>query len=95
MEKRKVLICRTCPFMHMTGRALCNGNNDGKPRGYCWCEHPNAREMFQRVCPKSPRAPGFIGFTPMGGDKPEIKTSPRWCPRRIHWFPAKEMDKEG
>ena len=86
MEKQKPPICRTCIYMRMTGRAICNGNNDGNPRGNCWCEHPEAREVFNRVCPRSPRAPGFIGFTPKGGNKPQIRTSPRWCPLR----PAEE-----
>lgn len=95
MEKRKVPVCGVCPYMRMTGRGDCNKNNDGKPRGNCWCEHPDALEMFRRLCPRSPRAPGFIGFTPMGGNKPKIKTSPRWCPLRLHWFPAEQTEKEG
>ena len=95
MEKRKVPVCGVCPYMRMTGRGNCNKNNDGKPRGNCWCEHPDALEMFRRLCPRSPRAPGFIGFTPMGGNKPKIKTSPRWCPLRLHWFPAEQTEKEG
>lgn len=80
--KQKTLICAECVHMRMTGRAERTGNNDGNPRGECYCKHPEAEKTFRRICPRSPRAPGFIGFTKMGGDKPQIKTAPRWCPLR-------------
>ncbi len=82
VKEMNVPICGTCPHMRMIGRARRDGNNGGNPRGDCVCGHPDAEEAFHRVCPRSPRMAGFIGFTPMGGDKPQIKTSPRWCPLR-------------
>lgn len=94
MERRKAPVCGTCLFMRVTGRAICNRKNSGKPRGKCYCQHPRGVEVFQRECPKSPREPGFIGFTPMGGDKPKIKTSPHWCPFRVHRIPVERTEKE-
>ena len=94
MKKQQVPVCGKCPHMHMAGRAYCNRNNSGNPRGNCWCEHPDALEIFREMCPRNTRAPGFIGFTKMGGDKPQIKTSPRWCPLRLHWFPTKKREQE-
>lgn len=44
------------------------------------CEHPKAREVFYRLFPRSNRLAGFIGFTSMNDEKPQIKTSPKWCP---------------
>jgi len=82
MEKKSIPTCRTCPYMHMPYRAYCNRNNNGKPRGLCYCKHPDAEAVFMQVCPRSASMPRFIGYTPMGGDRPQIKTSPRWCPRR-------------
>lgn len=81
-ESIKKPTCRECGHMKMTHRAEVTSNNRGKPRGSCYCKHPKAEEVFRRVCPRSPRAPGFIDFTPMGGDKPKIKTAPVWCPLR-------------
>lgn len=74
--------CVGCLFMKLAGRAQRNAKNRWNPRGYCICTHPKAIVMFQKVCPKSNRAPGFIGFTKMGGCVPALKTSPRWCPLR-------------
>lgn len=54
MGKKSVPICKECLYMCMTGRAICNGNNNGRPRGDCFCTHPEARESFMRVCPQSP-----------------------------------------
>lgn len=86
---RATPICSSCPYMKVRGRAICNGNNNGNPRGYCMCEHPKAFEMFRLVCPKSTRLACFIDYTARGGNTPQIKTSPRWCPRRVHWFPGR------
>lgn len=74
--------CSTCIFMEVQGRAkmTANGFVEKGTRGDCVCSHPKALEAFRRVCPQSPRAPGFIGYTDPGGDVPRIKTSPRWCP---------------
>lgn len=82
MKGGKTPICRECLYMAMPRQAERTKNNNGKPRGLCYCKHPEATATFKRVCPRSGREPGFIGFTEMGGDKPKIKTSPRWCPLR-------------
>lgn len=77
-------VCKTCYYMRMTRTAKITGNNSHNkgPRGNCCCEHPEAIQTFKRVCPRSPRMPGFIGFTEPGGRTPQIKTSPKWCPIR-------------
>lgn len=80
--KKETPICRECAHMKMTRRAIVNGNNNGRPRGSCMCQHPEAVKTFYKVCPRSPRMAAFIAYTPMGGDKPQIKTSPKWCPLR-------------
>lgn len=80
--KAETPVCGECAYMHMTGRAEKTANNGGIPRGACHCQHPDAIKTFERTCPRSPRMPGFIAFTEMGGDKPKVKTSPRWCPLR-------------
>lgn len=76
--------CRTCYFMEMIGRTKITANSwhAKGPRGDCMCKHPDAAEIFNRVCPRSPRMAGFIGFTAPGENKPAIKTSPKWCPLR-------------
>ena len=80
---KKIPICRQCEYMKLIGRARITGNSrlEG-PRGDCMCEHPKAVETFERVCPRSPRMAGFIGYTAPGGNVPQTKTSPRWCPLR-------------
>ena len=82
--KKNVPICSECRHMKVTGRAKLTANSWGRkgPRGDCKCTHPDAEETFKRVCPRSPRMAGFIGFTAPGGNVPQIKTSPRWCPLR-------------
>ena len=76
--------CRTCGFMQLTGRAKITGNNSHLkgPRGDCMCGHRKARYIFEKVCPRSPRMAGFIGYTAPGGKLPQIKTCPKWCPLR-------------
>lgn len=93
MKKEDIPICRMCPYMHIRGRAYCNGNNDGNPRGSCVCNHPEAVRIFHQVCSRSPRMAGFIGYTPMGGDKPQIKTSPRWCTLRLQAFSVEQENQ--
>ena len=85
MVHGEIPACRTCPFMELTGRAKMTANNRHTKgtRGDCMCKHPDALETFNRVCPRSPRLPGFIGFTAPGENVPQIKTAPRWCPLRI------------
>jgi hypothetical protein len=80
--KAETPICRGCLYRSMLRRARITRNNHGEPRAACMCEHPQAIETFNRVCPRSPRMAGFIGYTAMGGDVLQIKTSPKWCPRR-------------
>ena len=77
--------CASCPFMKMTGRARFTGNNDhmALPRGNCLCNHPDAYSAFELICPHSPRAACFIGYIKGSSYKPDIKTAPRWCPRKM------------
>lgn len=84
MSNGKIPTCRTCQYMSLIGWAkmTMNGWRDKGPRGDCMCGHPAALETFDRVCPYSPRMPGFIGYTAPGENVPQIKTSPRWCPLR-------------
>ena len=76
-------ICKACQYMEVTGRAQrTSGTAPGGPRGDCHCQHPDAVATFNKVRPRSPRMAGFIGYTAPGGDVPQTKTSPRWCPLR-------------
>ena len=77
--------CATCPQMKVTGRARYTHNNDhmARPRGECFCKHPDAMVAFELICPRSLRAACFIGYTKESSDKPDIKTAPRWCPRKM------------
>ena len=79
-KKGKAPVCSLCPYMKLGGRAICNGNNNGRPRADCFCTHPDARETFYRMFPRSPKMATFIGYTAMGGNVPQLKTSPKWCP---------------
>ncbi len=77
--------CATCPLMNLTGRARRTRSNShmALPRGNCFCEHPDAIAAFEMICPRSPRMAGFIAFTAKGTDNPDIKTAPKWCPRKM------------
>lgn len=81
--KKKTPVCAGCRYMKVTGWARCNGNNMGRPRGDCMCEHPLALETFNKLYPRPHRLACFIGFTERGSNKLQIKTSPRWCPLRF------------
>lgn len=73
--------CNNCRYMHMTGRVNLTKNcRSAGPRGECFCEHPRAREAFEKMIPRSHRMATFIGFTAPGGNVPQLKTSPKWCP---------------
>lgn len=76
-------VCAKCEYMTMY-RCRETGNNRyiGGPRAACMCNHTEAFSTFRRVCPRSPKMEGFIGYTKPGGNRPVIKTSPKWCPRR-------------
>lgn len=81
--KKETPICRDCQHMEVIGRAIrTSGTAPGGPRGNCSCKHPDAVATFNKVCPRSPRMAGFIGYTAPGGNVPQTKTSPRWCPLR-------------
>lgn len=77
-------ICRECEYMKLLGRARRTANNAyiGGPRGICHCAHPKACDTFYRICPRSPRMAGFIGFASPGEYVPQLKTSPKWCPKK-------------
>ncbi len=78
-----VIRCTNCPMMRVTTSARIVYENIGKkPKGDCFCEHPDAKQMFKERCPKRLKIPGFIAFTKPDSDKPNIKTTPRWCPRK-------------
>ena len=83
MEK-KIPVCKLCIYMQLGRSANVTKSNmyKGGPRTGCLCTHPKARDTFERVCPRSPRMAGFIGFTAKGGYEPTLKTSPMWCPLR-------------
>lgn len=76
-----MITCRQCKYMQITGHtAITARTNPAGPKGFCYCQHPMARKMFFLVNPWSPKEPCFIASTKPGGDKPEIKTHPKWCP---------------
>ena len=82
-DKAKSPRCRECEHLCVGGYAEVTGNNYGRgahPRRGCTCGHPAARETFEKVCPRSPRMAGFIAYTTMNDDLPQIKTCPKWCP---------------
>lgn len=86
--------CATCPMMKMSGRARYTANNShlALPRGDCFCKHPDAHSAFELICPCSPSMACFIGYTQGASDKPDIKTTPRWCPRKMAAKP-RELSK--
>lgn len=77
--------CSTCPMMKIPNRARRTANSwhMKRPRGNCYCEHPDMKDAFDLICPRSSRMPGFIAFTRKDSDEADIKTAPRWCPRRM------------
>lgn len=83
--------CAACPMMKLIGRANYTGNNDHliRPRGACFCGHQEADAAFRLISPGARRASGFIAYTKGGTDEPDIKTAPRWCPRKIASEPRK------
>lgn len=86
--------CAACHLMQITGRAAVTSNNSHfvGSRGNCHCKHPEADAAFKLICPDSGRMPGFIAFTKRGTNEPDIKTAPRWCPRKLAEEP-KEVSK--
>ena len=75
--------CSTCIYMLLYGRANPTRDHIARgvlPRGKCRCTHPQAEVSFKTKCPKSNRAPCFIGFTAVNEKKPTLKGAPIWCP---------------
>ena len=83
--------CASCPMMKMIGRSKYTGNNDhlSRPRGICLCGHKEADAAFRLISPRASSGPGFIAYTKGDADEPDIKTAPRWCPRKIASEPRK------
>lgn len=55
----------------------------GNTRGSFSCEHPNHNyilDYFEKH--RIQKMPGFIAFGKPLADKPSIKTSPAWCPKK-------------
>ena len=77
--------CAACPMMNMTVRARHTDSNDhlSRPGGACYCGHKEAEAAFRLICPKARWASGFIAFTRGTSSTPDIKTAPRWCPRKL------------
>ena len=79
MEKPR---CRLCQFCKDTGRAAVTSNaRNGYSRKSYMCEHPKAKELPQSAFGNKMAC--FIGF----GDctyesKVQVKTAPKWCPRK-------------
>ena len=92
---KNAIRCSACPMMKISGRAerTANSRHLARPRGYCNCTHPEAWDAFRTVCPESTRMEGFIAFTKGGSDEPDIKTAPKWCPRRLMETP-REISKK-
>lgn len=87
--------CAGCPMMKMIGRAKRTGKNAhlSQPRGDCYCRHKEANAAFGLFYPRSGKPPCFIAFTKGGSNEPDIKTTPRWCPRMLTCKP-KEIGKK-
>lgn len=81
--------CSTCPMMKIPHRAnrTANSLHLRKPRGHCFCEHPDMRPAFDLIAGSS-RTTGFIAFTRKDSDEPDIKTTPRWCPQKMKMLPV-------
>ncbi len=78
-----VIRCADCPMMQMMGYEKITSSNFYMPlRGKCFCEHPDAEQIFKECCSKSSKMPRFIALTKPASHKPAIKTTPRWCPRK-------------
>lgn len=89
------ICCATCPMMEIIGRARYTRNNShmARPRGDCFCKHPDAIAAFEMFCPRGRRMAGFIAHTAKASDIPDIKTAPRWCPRKMYENPM-EVNKQ-
>lgn len=76
--------CSTCPHMVIPIRNKISTSNYGmsRPRGCCYCKHPESGAILSMIVPGAAPGPGFITYTKGATDEPDIKTAPRWCPRK-------------
>lgn len=52
-------------------------------RGSFYCEHPDQEYIYEYWnTHRIHKMQGFVGFGEKFADKPNIKTSPAWCPRK-------------
>ncbi len=55
----------------------------GNTRGSFHCDHPNKEYINKYFADhRIHKMQGFIGFGKPFEDKPSIKTSPAWCPKK-------------
>ena len=69
------ITCRGCPYLEIrrTEKAV---------RGSCFCKHQSATSLSKVLTAENEKA--FIAFTPKSDPMtPRMKTSPRWCPRKL------------
>lgn len=86
--------CATCPMMRIFGRGRYTGSSAfPMPRGTCYCGHMEGDAARKLICPRSYRAFGFVAFTKGASNEPDIKTAPRWCPRKMASKP-REISRE-
>lgn len=70
--------CADCSLLAVRRR-----ENGVARRGQCYCLHSEALAAHEFLRHQSNREAGFVAFTKMDESKPDIKTAPRWCPRRM------------
>lgn len=69
--------CNCCKHLKVLNRGF-------NTRGDCYCEHPNQeyiKEFYKKH--KIYRSHGFICYTVKYENTPKMKTSPKWCPKRM------------
>ena len=93
-DKNNTICCATCRWMRINGYATANPANAHmeKPRGRCYCSHPEMEPAFRLIAADSKWGVGFITFTKANSDEPSLKTASRWCPIRLQQAP-KEISK--
>lgn len=68
--------CSECEFCKSISKI-------GNKRNSCYCEHPNQDYIKDYYNKNNKHSfPGFINFSKPFETKPNIKTSPKWCPRK-------------
>lgn len=82
---RRDIRCSACPYLIVPIRNNVSTSNVGmsRPRGCCYCNHPNAPTELDKIVPGTAVGPGFIAYTKGYSDVPNIKTAPRWCPIKL------------